>query len=350
MTEAPARLTVLTSMSAERASTNPYVVELNRRLAERTDLLRFSWRALLGADWDVFHVHWPEVLVRRSSVLRTLAACLAMAIGMVRARATGRRVVRTMHNVAPHERQPMTVRAVLRLVDASTSGWIRLNDRTAVPDHGVVATIPHGTYRDWFADQPHPPRLRRRIMYAGLVRPYKGVDVLLAAFAGMVDDEATLHVCGRVADASYGSVIRALATGDPRVTVDLRHVPDDVLAREIGEATLVVLPYRELHNSGTALLALSLDRPVLVPSNEATADLAREVGDDWVLRFDGELTSAALAAAIERAADLRGSPDLSARSWDAIADEHVTLFERVAPRGSRSADRAEPGRVVLPRP
>nr|WP_225224954.1 glycosyltransferase [Cellulomonas sp. JH27-2] len=247
---------------------------------------------------------------------------------MLRARWTGRRVVRTLHNAEPHERHGIVVRATLRLVDRTTTGWIRLNDHTPVPTHGFVVTIPHGTYADWYADTPRPARRPGRLAYVGLVRPYKGVDDLIAAFAQLDLPDVSLHVSGRPVDAEYGRAIARLAGADPRVVVDLRHVPDGAMAREIGEATLVVLPYREMHNSGAALLALSLGRPVLVPANAVTDDLAHEVGEQWVQRFAGTFDARALNRALGAVEGLDGSPDLSARSWEAIADQHVVAFAR----------------------
>ncbi len=60
----------------------------------------------------------------------------------------------------------------------------------------------------------------------------------------------------------------------------------------------MVLPYREMHNSGAALTALSLNRPVLVPDNEVNRELAEEVGPGWVFRYDGELTGRHLLDAL----------------------------------------------------
>ena len=53
-----------------------------------------------------------------------------------------------------------------------------------------------------------------------------------------------------------------------------------------------MLPYRHMHNSGAALTALSLDRPVLVPETDVNRDLARETGPGWVVTFAGELRPA----------------------------------------------------------
>jgi len=328
-------MVILTSMRAERATTNPYVIELNRRLADRTRLLRFSWWNLLFGRWDVFHVHWPEALARRPGRLRTGIASGLVVVAMARARLTSRPVVRTLHNIAPHERTAVAVRLALRAVDGATTGWILLTARTPVPGPGVVATIPHGTYTQWFASRPHPARVPGRLLFAGLVRPYKGVEDLLRAFAEVTDPGASLHVCGRPEDIAFGAAVAATVAESPRAKAVLRHLTDDEMSTEIGEAQVVVLPYRELHNSGMALLALSLGRPVLLPDNEVARDLAQEVGPEWVQTFSGDLGGAALVAALERTGGLTGEPDLRARSWETIAGEHVELFRAVL-RGVRS--------------
>ena len=77
-----------------------------------------------------------------------------------------------------------------------------------------------------------------------------------------------------------------------------------------GEAQLVVLPYRQMLNSGALLLALSLARPVLAPWSGANAAIAEEVGEGWLTLYRGELDAATLAAALRRQAgrDPRARP------------------------------------------
>ena len=80
-----------------------------------------------------------------------------------------------------------------------------------------------------------------------------------------------------------------------------------MLAREILESELVVLPFVEMTNSSSMILALSLDRPVLVPRLPVTEELAAEVGPGWVLIYDGELDAAALAGALAARREPRGA-------------------------------------------
>ena len=122
----------------------------------------------------------------------------------------------------------------------------------------------------------------------------------------------------------------------------LEYVDDETLAAEISAAQVVVLPYRHLHNSGVALLALSLDRPVLVPAGDTATELAAEVGSPWVPTFSGVVGAADLAAALAHttAADLPGRPDLSARDWSVVAPAHAAAFRTALARVRPDAPQA----------
>src|SRR3546814_10110494 len=56
------------------------------------------------------------------------------------------------------------------------------------------------------------------------------------------------------------------------------------------EADAVVLPYRDIVNSGSALLALSRFRPVIAPRLGSLIELQGQVGEDWLWLYDGPLT------------------------------------------------------------
>lgn len=322
-----APLRVLESFRAPRSTTNPYLSLLLGALPADVEAVTFGWRRALTGRYDVLHVHWPEVVVRRANPVRGAAAALLLGLVLVRCRLTGRAVVRTAHNLRPHEEHGFLARAVLRLCDRWTTWYVRLNDTTPTPAGVPATTILHGHYRDWFAHLPRPDVVPGRLLYFGLVRPYKGVEELLEVFGDVPGQDASLRVVGRPSDPALAEAVRERAARDARVSVRLEHVPDEDLAQEIGAAELVVLPYREMHNSGAALLALSLGRPVLVPDNAVTAALAAEVGDAWVLRFDGALQAGRVARALREARDAAGpGPDLSGRDWPALGRAHADVF------------------------
>ncbi len=324
------RLRVLQSFREPRTTTNPYLVQLRDSLEPHADVATFRWPRALAGRYDVLHVHWPEVVVDRGTRVRRWAATVAFAVVVLRASTGGRVLVRTVHNVAPHERPHRATAAVTRWCDRRTAWRIRLNDRTPVPDATRASTVPHGDYAAWFTAYPPAAAVPGRLVSVGLVRAYKGVEDLVAAVrATPADAGLDLVVAGRAATPAVADGVRAAAGGDPRVRLDLRHVDDEELVAEVTAAELVVLPYRTMHNSGAALLALSLGRPVLVPDGDVVADLAAEVGPAWVRRFTPPLTADVLRREVAalRADAPTGFPDLRARRWDAVAKGHVSAYE-----------------------
>jgi len=323
----PPAVTVLQSFPPPRGTTNPYLVQLVRSLPADVRTEYFSWRRALTAQYDVLHLHWPEVLLRSPRPVKALARKAATALLLVVLRVRRIAIVRTLHNPRPHEQPPPLDRAVLRGLDRATTRWIRLNPFTPAPDPERTTTILHGHYREWYGATDTAP-VRGRLLCFGLLRPYKGVESLLAAFASVDDPSLCLRIVGSPTTADLREAVLAAASGDRRIAARLEYVDDATLREEVAAAELVVLPYRELHNSGAALLALSLDRPVLLPASEPASALAEEVGPGWVHVYEGELTGEALRAALARAraADRDGRPDLSRREWAEAGARHRDVY------------------------
>lgn len=334
------RLVVLESFPTPRPTTNPYITMLWRALqaTPEIEVRTFQWRTAVLGSYDVFHVHWPELQTYGRTRLRAFANQLLLAVLLLRLWLTRTPVVRTLHNL----RRPSGISRVQNLLlawwERQTTWVILLNTSAVSTISAPTTTIIHGHYRDWFAVYPHARPVPGRLAYFGLVRPYKGVDRLLEAFRQLPGEAYSLSVAGNPTTADLAQHIRELARSDRRVDLQLEYLPDPELVRVATEAELVVLPYREMHNSGGALAALSLDRPVLLPANEVNSALAREVGEDWVYQFAGELSPEALAAALtsahSRATGTR--PDLSSRDWDLVGERHAEAY--------RDARQAKKGR------
>ncbi|WP_144680869.1 glycosyltransferase [Cellulosimicrobium sp. TH-20] len=327
-------LVVMQASRRPRPTTNPYNVMLCNGLQEASGvrLEFFSWpRAILGR-FDVFHVHWPELLVgghRRSgrAVRQALTALFALRLAVTR-----RPVVRTVHNLHPPEGLSRSQRALLRALDRLTTLRILINETTPVPDGQATALVLHGDYRPWFRRFPSGEREPGQIAYFGSIRRYKSVDRLLAAFRESDDPRLRLVVAGKPSTPELAASTSSLAGNDPRIELALRFVPDDELVSLVSSSSLVCLPYRHMHNSGSVLAALSLGRPVLVPANDANRRLAEEVGEDWVILFEDELTGRDLEDAVARADALPSGalPDLSLRGWDVGIAGHVEAYRRAA--------------------
>ncbi len=329
---------VLQSFPANRPTTNPYLLQLSEGLQQHAAVEGFGWRRALTARYDVVHLHWPEAMLHGSTPARSLARRVLVRALLLRLRLTRTAVVRTLHNVRSHETVPRSEQKLLDRIDRRTDLWIRLNAATPVLPASLVRTIPHGHYRAWYAGYRDTGPVAGRLLFFGLIRPYKGVETLVSVFRETAalpgNQELSLHIVGRPYSPAIAEDLRDRVGDDTRIALRLGHASDAELAEEIHASTLVVLPYREMHNSGAALLALSLDRPVLVPANAVTQALRDEVGGEWVQTYAGELSAAAVTEALERVRGIQQAPppDLTARDWDGIASAHVAAYEAAIER------------------
>lgn len=317
------------SFPRPRPTTNPYLVMLARSIASQPGvaLRTFSWRAALLKRSDVFHVHWPEILVSGHSPLKKAVRQVLTLLLIARLAVTRTPIVRTLHNLERPSGISRREHLLLGLLERRTTLWIRLNDETPEEAGKDYDTVLHGHYRDWFEDFDKPASEPGRLGFVGLIRRYKGVEELVQEFHDVPGD-ATLHVAGRPSTDDLAARLASLAGDDPRISLDLRFLDDADLVTSVSRSRLVVLPYREMHNSGGVLTALSLDRPVLVPSNAVTERLADEVGPGWVHRYEGELRAADITRALAAADSGSGRPDLSARDWSEAGRRHVEAYRR----------------------
>jgi beta-1,4-mannosyltransferase len=308
---------------------NPYLAMLVSSLPASAEVVPFSWRAALLDSYDVLHVHWPERLLRASGPLRPWLKLLAFELVLLRARLRRVALVQTVHNLAPHEPGDSAERLGLRHWASAVTLRIYLNDAGAALRHGDV--IKHGDYLPYLEELGAPPVIDGRgsgLLLFGHLKPYKGIEDLIEK-AGDAPDIA-LRVLGAAYNEDYGREIEEAASLLPNVLVRTEALDDARLIEEIRAAGAVVLPYKDLYNSGAALLALSVGTPVILSDSESARELQSEVGRQWVRVLPVGWTADDLRRLLsELSVAPRRYPALSAsRSWAAVGIAHVASYER----------------------
>jgi glycosyltransferase involved in cell wall biosynthesis len=201
------------------------------------------------------------------------------------------------HNVLPHERRPGDIpltRALLSRADTvithSAAQAAQARDlapaatvRTArIPPHlPATRPQPQAAERAGFpapapTPSPRPANPPTRLLFFGIVRPYKGLDVLLRALA-QAPAEVTLTVAGEFwADTTeMDNLIGELGLAD-RVTLRPGYVPADQIPGLFGAADALIMPYREATASQNALLAFAHGVPVITTTAGALAEPVRD--------------------------------------------------------------------------
>ena len=183
-------------------------------------------------------------------------------------------LVLTAHDLLPREPHPGQVAAQRRLYDAvdalvvhSEYGRGQLV-RGLDLDPGKVHVVHHGAFEHLARLPPQPLAAELEqvagpvVLFFGLLRPYKGVDVLLEAWRG-VPAGAELWIVGR----PRMDIAPLLASAPPGVRFISRYVPDAELAAYFRRADVVVLPYsrtERFDQSGVLATALAFAKPVVL--------------------------------------------------------------------------------------
>jgi beta-1,4-mannosyltransferase len=327
---------VLFSVPAPSGTTNPYIPLLAGAVeGEDAKVHYFSWKWALTHRVDVFHVHWPELMIRHRSKAKTAMRAMAGLVLLQRMRLDRTSIVWTVHNLRPHETGGYLERLFLKKFYDRVDHRIYINE-SAENVEEPSTTILHGTYRDWYAGESARAERRTGLLFFGLVRPYKGLEGLLTAFQGLGDADVTLTVAGSPNSGDYAQAVRRHAGGRASITLLLEYVDDDRLAGLIRSAAVVVLPYTQMYNSGALLLALSLGSHVLAPRTPSTTELQKEFGSAWVTLFEGSVTAVDLRRALHEAEgrDPLSLPDMTRRDWPDIGRSHVDLYRSLRGRSA----------------
>ena len=218
-----------------------------RQTARAADVIHFQWLAIPSLDRHLLPRGRPLVITAHEILGRD---------GGARGRAAQAALLRCFDAVIAH----------------SNDGRNRLISEAAL-DPDRVHVIPVGVFAHLaqLPEGPLPPELpatdRPVVLDFGLIRPYKGLDVLLEAWQGVQDAE--LWVIG-----SPRYDITALQAGaPPSVHFVTRFVTDLELAAAFRRADLVVLPYRESEQSGVLATAIAFGKPILTTEVGGFAEL-----------------------------------------------------------------------------
>jgi glycosyltransferase involved in cell wall biosynthesis len=307
------------------------------------------WRPLPKQECDIIHLHWPDwdLIVSRNPAVVLARIHLKMFV-IDRMRANGAKLVWTMHNLRSHEQlhpklEPWFWRKFISRLDGvialSETGLKLARQQFPALETLPQFVIPHGHYRDEYPNDDTIdvrerlgiPRSAKVLLFFGAIRPYKNIPRLIESFREFPGDDAILYIVGRSPSAEVTQQLQAQADRDDRVRLKMHFVSRDEVQVYFRAADLVVLPYREILNSGSAILALSFNRPVLVPHRGAMSELAKCVGDDWVQTYSGDLTVNALETALNWATDTVRPPiaPLESLDWQKIAARTVKAFENL---------------------
>ena len=206
----------------------------------------------------------------------------------------------------------------------------------------IVRVLPHGPYSHLVASEAPRADGRAacpfRLLYFGVVRPFKGAEDLVAAFSMLDRDQASqfrLSVVGETWE-DWTAPDEAIARSPHADLIDRvnRYVSDEELAAHVAQADAVVLPYHRSSMSGPLHVALAAGLPVVVTAVGGLVEAVRNY-EGAVLVPPAD--PAALKDALLKLPARRGKRYPNPHSWQQTLNGYRTLISEVRARAHPQA-------------
>ncbi|MBS9475986.1 hypothetical protein [Ancylobacter radicis] len=340
---APARRALNICVRPGWNSQNPFTIMFAEALAAQGNTVHDSIGGFrfypFGAD--VIVLHWPDEYFFVRSAKATARAFLFLLFKWL----LGARLVWVVHNIEPHDKEKPGFTTGRRALFAAIDGLVFLSETSRAllyqrwPELASKPStvVCHGHYKGRAIAPITPPRAPAdpvRLAYIGQLRAYKSADTLIEIVRAMPEQAVTLKVGGNCPDGHFAQRLRDLAGQAANVHLSIGLLSDEALERQVDDSDAVILPYRDILNSGSAIFALSRARPVLAPRLGSLIELQQQVGEDWLHLYEGEFDAGAVARFIAwlKRPGRAGEPDLSAHEWEPIGRQLDGFFRELKAR------------------
>lgn len=240
-----------------------------------------SWRKVANdlSDWGPDIAIIPAWTFFTAPALTTIAAHL---------RNWNAKVVSVVHNASDHEAAPwkkMLLTRQIRASDAVITHTSALASAAQILAPGrPVSITPHPLF-----DYPEPKgmlgrRAELELLMFGLMRPYKGADVLVEAVGRYPGLDIHTSIIGESWSNERSLAHRMSASpSEHRIERVNEYVSDDMAAEYFHRADIVVLPYRSVTGSGVVPLAMRYGKPVIATDLSGFRDMVAPGETGWLV-------------------------------------------------------------------
>ena len=266
-----------------------------------------------------------------------------------------RSVVITVHNIVHHENNSFydfCSRVFFKLGDHFIV-HSKANKNQLIKLYGIqssrITQIPHGPLefgrledltRNNARDMLELKSQEQAILIFGTIRPYKGLDIALKAFARVVEEvpEARLIIAGKLWESweRYEKIIREKNISG-YIKRHLHYINTAEVSRYFLASDLVILPYLQFDSqSGVGATAVAFRKPMIVTNTGGLPELVVDQ-KKVVSSGDAEALSDRIIYCLKNPEVLKQmseESDLIAKniSWESIAEKTVAVYEEVLNR------------------
>ncbi len=264
------------------------------------------------------------------------------------------RVVAITDNIVPHEKRPGD-KCLTRYFLNKVHGFVCMSDSVVQDllafkvDKRRIRLCPHPLY-DNFGEAVDREEARRflnisgagkLVLFFGFIRDYKGLDLLLKAFAfdGIKKLPVRLVVAGEfyTKPAPYHRLAQSLGI-DERIIWRTDFIPDDQVRYYFSASDLVVQPYKRATQSGVTQVAYHFEKPMLVTNVGGLPEMVSHGKAGYVVPPRPEAIAAAMADFFvnEREKTMAGTLKKEKKrfSWDRLVNSLLDVAEKTIEHGN----------------
>ena len=206
------------------------------------------------------------------------APALGVIAGVIKKNSPATKLISLCDNILPHEKTPFS-HFFISYLFRKLHGHLVQSSQTEEELQAII-TSPvyekrfHPIYSS-FPEKMDKIDARKKlnlkseniILYFGIIREYKGFDILLKAISELKDKRTDFHLLAAGecygSDEKYTKLISDLGISN-YITWHNRYIPDKDVALYFSAADVVALPYRSASQSGITQIAYYYNIPVIV--------------------------------------------------------------------------------------
>ncbi|WP_430494466.1 glycosyltransferase [Rossellomorea marisflavi] len=323
-------------------STNKYNELLSTSLEEEgIDVKEFNKsKAFKMKKNDIFHFHWIYPLYQANNRLIFIMKSIALVIYLYINKVRGVKLVWTLHNLYPHKYkfiklEKLVRKIILLIVDEIFVASTSIKDKVIKEfslNANKVSVVKHGHYLDAYPtnelkrDKYNISKEDYVFLFLGAIQEYKGTLKLLEEYVKTnIYSNSKLLIVGKP-DQIMKEKLKKFQN-DKNIILDLRFVPEEEINGIIGISNIVVLPYKQITTSGSAILALSNKKPFIAPKN---AFFEEYFNDRTCILYSNDDLKEALEAAFKKEFYADDFDDvLETLNWDKIAKFIIKRYKKI---------------------
>jgi len=277
------------------SESNPYQKELAKELEKQgvTVMLggsagRFPILSAMRAagKQNILHLHWTHGFIIGRTALRTILIGLRFLVELIVLKIKGVKIIWTIHNLVEHERRYLKLELFFQRIAIIFYDHLIVHGLYAqravleiyrLPSKfkSKISIIPHGNYIDSYENRISREEARDKLLlkgkmliflYFGQIRLYKGVFELIETFQKINYSNICLFIVGKPINQAVKDKLYKLIDLNSKIYTVLRFIPDNEIQIYMNAADVIILPYRDILTSGTAILAMSFGKPIIVPA------------------------------------------------------------------------------------